>query len=180
MTTGPAHAGKFGPAAAMAETYHPPITIAAGQAMPASCGVKHFEARILALVNRIRAIGANCGAAGVFGPAIPLRWNWHLTAAARGHTEDMATMKFFHHTSARDGRGVANRIFATGQEWGEYGENISAGGWIPEEIVARWHNSPRHCANLMNPSFTDVGAACMPAAQPSRYQTYWTMDLAGP
>ncbi|WP_418317036.1 CAP domain-containing protein [Piscinibacter sakaiensis] len=147
---------------------------------PANCGIDRFEARFLELINRMRAVGASCGAYGNFGPASPVRWNARLTSAAHGHVAEMASTHHFHHTSSRTGMTVAQRIAAAGYEWGEYAENISAGGSSPEEIVARWHRSPRHCANLMNPYFTDVGAACMPAEQPIRYRTFWTMDLAGP
>lgn len=178
---GAAQAGDRGaPAATVGKAGLAPAVAAGFDRLPANCGNANFEARIVDLLNRVRAVGANCGAAGLYGPASPLRWNHRLADVARSHTAEMAMTDHFQHAGLRDGRSVAQRIDASGDAWGEFGENIAAGGLSPEEIIARWHRSPRHCVNLMNPHFTDVGAACMPANQPSRYLTYWTMDLAGP
>ncbi len=42
-----------------------------------------------------------------------------------------------------------------------------------------WIDSPGHCANIMNPNYTEVGVACAQNAM-STYKQYWTMNLAAP
>ena len=48
-----------------------------------------------------------------------------------------------------------------------------------QSVVDGWLASPGHCANIMNPSYADIGTACV-ASGTSSYPTYWTMDLARP
>ncbi len=92
----------------------------------------------------------------------------------------MATHHYFGHVSHVDGRSVEHRLAAAGLDWGEYAENLAAGLTTVEAVVARWSDSPTHCANLMNPNFTEIGAACAPAPSAGRFKTYWALDLVGP
>ncbi len=117
---------------------------------------------------------------GNFGPARPLGWSSRLTLSADGHAIDMAQRNYFSHISPVDGRTVQHRLSAVGYDWSEFAENLAAGVMTIEGVMARWASSPAHCANLMNPYFTELGAACVPAVPPARFKTYWTMDLAGP
>ena len=42
-------------------------------------------------------------------------------------------------------------------------------------------DSDGHCANIMNPNFTQIGMACIVrGSQANAYSNYWTMDLARP
>lgn len=45
--------------------------------------------------------------------------------------------------------------------------------------MASWLASPGHCANLMNPMFTEVGAAYATATN-ADYGVYWTMLFGAP
>ena len=144
-----------------------------------TCNLADFRASVLARINQVRAGGANCGADGVFGAAAPLTWNDKLTAAAEGHSQDMAAKNYFSHTSA-DGRTLAERVTATGYAWSTLGENIAAGYPGVNAVMDAWIASPGHCANLMNAGFAEVGVVCVPGVAGDTFSTYWTMDLGRP
>ena len=145
----------------------------------ATCGIGDFAAAALARINAVRAAGANCHTDGVFAPAAALTWNAKLTDAASAHSADMAAKGYFSHTSA-DGRTMSARVDATGYLWSGLGENIAAGYVGIDSVMNGWVASDGHCANLMNPGFTEVGLACVPGTSGSTYNTYWTMDLGKP
>jgi uncharacterized protein YkwD len=132
----------------------------------------------MARINQHRAAGASCGAQGTFGPAGALAWEARLTQAADGHSRDMATRNYFSHTSL-DGRTLSDRVTATGYAWSTVGENIAAGQRSVDQVMNGWMASDGHCANIMNPRFTEVGVACVNATG-AQYPTYWTMNLGRP
>ncbi|WP_280153239.1 CAP domain-containing protein [Piscinibacter sp. XHJ-5] len=153
----------------------PPTAAAAD----ATCGLPDFSASALARVNQVRATGATCGARGTFSPAAPVTLNARLTQAAAGHAQDMATNNYFSHTSL-DGRTFSQRIDATGYQWTNVGENIAAGQATVNSVIDAWVASPDHCANMMNPVYTEIGLACVPAGSSNTYRTYWAMELGKP
>ena len=175
---GDASSSAPGPAAPAAST---PAggTATGGTTTASTCNLPDFRASLLARINQVRAAGANCGSDGVFGAAPPLAWNDLLTAAADGHSKDMAAKNYFSHTSA-DGRTLGDRVSAAGYAWTMLGENIAAGYATTNAVMDGWIASPGHCANLMNASFAEVGVACVPGAAADTYSTYWTMDLGRP
>jgi uncharacterized protein YkwD len=140
-----------------------------------TCGLANFEADALRLINQRRAAGATCGARGSFAPARPLVAQPPLTQAALGHSRDMADNDYFSHDS-RDGRTMADRVSATGYAWRSIGENIAAGYDTLAQTIDGWMSSEGHCANLMNPDFTEYGLACA-RNDASRFRIYWTLDL---
>jgi uncharacterized protein YkwD len=157
----------------------PPPSAAPSPAGPdITCGLANFEADALRIVNAYRAAGATCGARGSFAPAGALALNSQLTSAAYGHSADMAARNYFSHTSL-DGRSMVDRINASGYDWSTVGENIAAGYNTMQEVVAGWMGSDGHCANLMNPRFTEFGLACARNAN-STYRIYWTQNLGRP
>ena len=145
----------------------------------ADCGLSDFAASSLARINQLRAAGASCGTRGTFAPTTALSWSPLLRQAGEAHSRDMATLNYFSHTSA-DGRDVADRVNATGYQWNTLGENIAAGYATVNSVMDGWVASDGHCANLMNPNFTEIGMACVPGTTGSSYNTYWTMDLGRP
>jgi uncharacterized protein YkwD len=132
----------------------------------------------LRLVNQYRAAGATCGSRGSFAPAAALTRQAQLASAAYGHSRDMADNNYFSHTSL-DGRSLSDRINATGYAWSTIGENIAAGHGSVQAVVNAWMGSEGHCANLMNPNFTQFGLACA-RNDASTYRIYWTQNLARP
>lgn len=145
----------------------------------ADCGLTDFAASVLARINQLRAAGASCGSRGVFAPTTALNWNALLTQSGSAHSQDMATLNYFSHTSA-DGRDLADRVNATGFAWNTLGENIAAGYSSVNSVMDGWAASDGHCANLMQPDFTEIGVACVPGTATSTYNTYWTMNLGRP
>jgi uncharacterized protein YkwD len=143
-----------------------------------TCGLANFEAEALRLVNQQRAAGATCGSRGSFAPAAALTWNARLGSAAYGHSRDMADNNYFSHDSL-DGRSMIDRINATGYTWSTIGENIAAGYNSVQSVVSGWMASEGHCANLMNPRFTELGLACA-RNDASTYRAYWSQEFGRP
>src|SRR5688572_18137823 len=134
--------------------------------------------RVLALVNRARATPRACGKKS-FGAAAPVRWNEKLAEASRRHAADMARHNYFSHRG-RDGSDPGQRIERTGYRYAATGENIAAGATMtPDDAVAGWIKSPTHCANLMSPGFTEMGAA-FAADAASEMGVYWAQAFGRP
>ncbi|HEY3046140.1 MAG TPA: CAP domain-containing protein [Polaromonas sp.] len=131
----------------LAAPFSPPSTAQAG-------GV---QARVLALVNEARARPRRCGNDS-FAAARPLRLNATLRDVADAHAADMARHSYFSHTG-RDSSHVDGRASRVGYPWRAIGENIAAGQMQAEAAVQGWLNSPGHCANIMSPAYTEMGAA---------------------
>lgn len=133
--------------------------------------------QVLALANAARAQPQTCGSER-YGAAPALEWNAQLAAAALAHSRDMANRNYFAH-SARDGSLVADRAVRAGYDWARIGENIAAGQGSAEQAVSSWLASPTHCANLMHPDYTQMGAAYVtnPASDTG---IYWTQVLGKP
>jgi uncharacterized protein YkwD len=144
-----------------------------------TCALPDFVASVIARVNQLRAAGASCGSRGSFAPAGALGWNTQLTAAASAHSLDMVTNNFFSHTGS-SGSTLRTRVEATGYAWSSLGENIAAGYGTVNNVMDGWMGSDGHCANIMNPAFTQIGVACIKGTAANTYGDYWTMDLAQP
>ena len=132
---------------------------------------------LLAQVNAARARPRMCGSQH-FRAARPLSWSGTLSSAALGHSRDMAREDYFAHQDP-DGALPADRARAAGYRGRQIGENIAAGQGTPSAAMAGWLASPGHCANLMDPIFTQVGAAYA-TNQRSGEGIYWTMDFGAP
>jgi uncharacterized protein YkwD len=132
---------------------------------------------ILKLTNAARAQARTCGEQR-FRSAAPLDWNDKLAAAALAHSRDMANHNYFSHTG-KDGRSVRERAVGEGYSWSRVGENIATGQGSPEQVVASWLTSPQHCANIMQPDFTEMGAAYLVNAK-SDTTIYWTQVFGRP
>ncbi|MGF6487630.1 CAP domain-containing protein [Pseudomonas frederiksbergensis] len=132
---------------------------------------------LLGQVNAARAKPRLCGRQR-FAAARPLTWNAALGAAAQGHSKAMAYGNYFAHRDP-DGDMPLDRAKAAGYRGRQIGENIAAGQSSPNKAMASWLASPGHCANLMNPMFTQVGAAYA-ADSRSDEGVYWTMLFGAP
>ena len=153
------------------------IVLAAPFAAQAGLTEQTAGKRVLELVNQARSTPRDCGNRG-FNAARPLRWNELLAKASQLHAEDMAQHNYFSH-SGRDDSRVAQRVERVGYRYRVTGENIAAGQASPEDAVAGWIKSPTHCANLMNPAFTEMGVA-FAVARESEMGVYWTQVFGVP
>ncbi|MBI5784485.1 MAG: CAP domain-containing protein [Rhodocyclales bacterium] len=142
-----------------------------------SCAIAGFAATMLAAVNAARATARYCGSTW-YSAAPALAWNTKLTQAAAVHSHDMAANSFLSHTGS-NGSTLVNRVDATGYVAIAWGENISGGSATVDAVMAGWLASAGHCANIMNSTFRDFGAACA-RNDAAAYQRYWTQDFATP
>ncbi|WP_375139991.1 CAP domain-containing protein [Pseudomonas viridiflava] len=132
---------------------------------------------LLDQVNAARAKPRMCGKRP-FAAARPVVWNATLEMAAQGHSQSMASENYFQHRGF-DGDSPADRARAAGYAGRQIGENIAAGQSSASKAMASWLASPGHCANLMNPMFTEMGAAYATGTQ-TDYGVYWTMLFGAP
>ena len=136
-----------------------------------------IQKQMVRLINRARASGGKCGAKR-FRPATAVHWNTDLATAARSHSIDMAHRNRLSHKGSSNST-VEKRVGRAGYIWRAVGENVAGGLNTCEAVVSGWLKSPGHCENIMEPAFTEIGAACA-ANTSSRYKTYWTLVLAAP
>lgn len=130
-----------------------------------------IAAQLLAQVNAARVDGRVCGDLGAFAPTHPLALEARLTAAAQDHSEDMHAHVTMSHTGS-DGSDPGQRIARTGYAFAGWGENVAAGQPSVDAVMVGWLGSDGHCANLMNPGFTEFGAG--------ESGRYWTQVFARP
>ncbi len=136
----------------------------------------HNEVMMLDLINNVRAEARNCG--DTFFPAAPpLNWDDRVAAAALSHSTDMAKNKLFDHEGS-DGSDPGDRLMNEGYDPSNWGENIAVGFDLEAVVMDAWLNSPGHCANIMDPSYEDVGVGVDKGKFKGKMETYWTLDLA--
>lgn len=124
---------------------------------------------VLLATNELRAMGADCGSEGTFGPAPPLEGDPNLHLAAQVHADDMVQNDFFSHTGS-DGSSFSQRIQRTAFSGQPVGENIAAGNRTAQATVQQWADSDGHCRNMMNPNATKLGVGY---AEGATYGYYW-------
>lgn len=141
---------------------------------------------LLEAINQERSHAQTCGDLGTFGPVQPLAWNSSLYASALEHVTDLAISNTFSH----DGSGTDSdltgdgepskfyeRILANGySNYHTVGENIAGGQTSLRQVMHDWMASPKHCQNIMNSSYTEVGVAIV-INQNSTYQVYWGQNF---
>jgi len=73
----------------------------------------------------------------------------------------------------------AGRVTQAGYSWASVAENVAAGQTTAEEVVNTWLASPGHCANLMDPRYSESGVAR--ATNPDSEQVvHWVQVFAAP
>ncbi|RCV52723.1 CAP domain-containing protein [Marinitenerispora sediminis] len=93
-----------------------------------------------------------------------LRVDGRLTAAAQGHSEDMARRDYMDHVSP-EGEGPGDRAAAVGYSaWS--GENVAAGYRTAQDVMNGWMNSDGHRANILNCDNRAIGVG--------EADRYWT------
>jgi uncharacterized protein YkwD len=133
--------------------------------------------RVLHLINDARSRARRCGRKK-FHATTPLRHAAALEHAARVHAEDMAARNFLGHVGS-DESVPAGRVTQAGYSWASVAENVAAGQTTAEEVVNTWLASPGHCANLMDPRYSESGASR--ATNPDSEQVvHWVQVFAAP
>jgi uncharacterized protein YkwD len=83
-----------------------------------------------------------------------------LNQAAQLHADQLVAAGRLEHTlpGARYPR-LEDRIAAVGYDWRAIGENLASGQSSAAQAVTTWMSSPGHRANIMNTTFTEIGAS---------------------
>ncbi|MFT8313793.1 MAG: SafA/ExsA family spore coat assembly protein [Clostridium sp.] len=127
---------------------------------------KAAEAEVIRLVNIQRSKNG----------LQPLAANWQVGRVARYKSQDMINKHYFSHTSPTYGSPF-NMMETFGIKFSAAGENIAMGQRTPAEVVNAWMNSPGHRANILNPSYTQIGVGL---AKDSNGTCYWTQMFIKP
>lgn len=166
-TTKPDDAAPPDPTTTATTATQPPTTAAPTTTSPAPppTVIAAWTAadEVVYLVNAERE-AAGCG---------PLAVNDALTAAAQGHSDDMAANDYFSHTSL-DGATASDRAEAAGFTGTALGENIAAGQRSAQDVMAAWMGSEGHRANILNCDYTVIGVGL------NEDGWYWTQMFGTP
>ena len=151
-----------------------------------------LQQEYLDALNEARSYTHDCGTAGVFSATSAFDWNENLYEASYEHSYDMAMSNIFSHNGSGSTFDVSGNLLGTSSTFsnrldnngymGTYtAENIAAGTQLSsaKQVVAQLLMSDGHCANIMNPEFTDVAMA-MVKNKNSRLIHYWTQDFGRP
>ena len=124
--------------------------------------VSSFESEVIRLVNDIRRQNGLSA----------LSANWELSRVARYKSQDMVDNRYFSHNSPTYGTPF-QMIKAFGLSYRTAGENIAYGQRTPQAVVNAWMNSSGHRANILNPSYTQIGVGYVSNGH------YWTQMFIG-
>jgi uncharacterized protein YkwD len=126
-----------------------------------------YIAQTLSLLNNARAEAK----------LTPLNINGQLSAAAQGHSDDMACNNFVGHAGS-NGSSVQVRMASSGYVASSLGEVIFASG-TPQDAVKWWMNDKPHRDIILDPKVVDVGIgySYLPG---TAYGSYYTVDFAAP
>jgi len=133
------------------------------------CTVTTNPAYVNELLTLINAARADAGV-----PAVSL--NSQLSAAAQGHSEDMACNSLISHTGS-DGSSIGGRIAAAGYSASYYIEIIAIG--TPQDAMSQWNDSPDHRLAMLSPYPTEIGIGYA-YSDSSLYGSHITVDMASP
>jgi len=146
----------------------------------------------LKAVNSARSEPQDCGEEGSFAVTTKLKWNNKLYEAAYEHMQDLIVSKTFLHAGSgteSDWTGYAlgkksdfiERADNHGYKWSRLGENLGGGTHLSQvnKMVQEWLKSDYHCANLMNPNFTEVGMVMIKDDE-AEYTHYWGQEFGTP
>ena len=132
---------------------------------------------VLRHANSARAVPRACGDRR-FTAAPPLAWSDTLAAAALAHSEDMSRRDTLSHAGS-DRSNSGDRATRVGYQWRVVGENIASGQGSARLVVESWLTSTEHCATLMDPRFSEMGAAYVMRPN-SRGTIYWAQEFGAP
>ena len=121
-------------------------------------------------LNKIRAVGRNCG--DMYYPAAPpLVINNRLVEAAKNHSLDMSKHNFIGHIST-NGDSLVERLAKVNYAWRAIGENVAHNQRNIDEVLGDWLSSAGHCSNMMSIEYNQTGVA--------QQNWYWTQVYAAP
>ncbi len=102
--------------------------------------------QIIALTNRVR----------VENGLTPLDPAQALAISAQGRAQDMSEKQYFSHVSP-EGKRLDDFLKNAHYDYAEAGENLAIGFSDANDVVDAWMKSPGHYANLVKPSYEQIG-----------------------
>ncbi|MFI5497189.1 CAP domain-containing protein [Actinoplanes sp. NPDC051859] len=124
------------------------------------------ENEVVRLVNQERA-KAGCAAVTV---------DSRLAGAAKAHSQDMASNRFFAHTN-RQGKSPSQRVTAAGYKFRLTGENIAFGQADAAAVMKAWMNSSGHRANILKCGYKNIGVGLALRNDSGRQVPFWTQEF---
>jgi uncharacterized protein YkwD len=137
---------------------------------PASCSYSSSSAYQTELANLVNGARAEAGLP-------PLTVNAALTAAAQGHSIDMACHGLLSH-SGSDGSSPSQRVAAAGYIASRSSEIIYGSGY-PQTAFEWWMNDQIHRDEILSPNVTEMGVGYAYVAGTS-HGGYYTVNFASP
>jgi uncharacterized protein YkwD len=137
---------------------------------PPSCSYtssSSYQNEIASLINNARAQHGL--------PALTI--NAQLTAAAQGHSIDMACHGFLGHNGS-DGSTVHERVVAAGYN-PSYSEEIIYGSGYPQTAFDWWMNDQIHRDAILNPNAVEMGVGFAYISN-TAHGGYYTVDFGSP
>lgn len=134
--------------------------------VPDGSNISTMENQVVTLVNQERAKRG----------LSQLKVNSTLAYVARLKSQDMVNRNYFSHTSPTYGSPFT-MMQHYGLRFSAAGENIAMGQRTAQEVMNAWMNSPGHRANILSPSYTQIGVGC---AKTSSGVLYWTQEFIKP
>jgi uncharacterized protein YkwD len=136
---------------------------------------EEVEAALIEAINRLRADR---------GCDVALRPSAQLTAAARRHSDDMATHNFFDHRGSDGGDRISRAVAAgyVGVPGTRVRENLAAATTDSQVIIDFWLTDadPWHASQMLDCAYNDIGVGYR-RAEGTRYTDYiTTMFGVGP
>lgn len=125
-----------------------------------------YVQQLIDLINQARA---DVGRA-------PLTVNPQLTAAAQGHSLDMACNDFLEH-SGSDGTWTGDRLIRAGYTSTYYLEVLAIG--LPGDAINQWKADPLQWDVVINSRVTEIGVGYV-FVRTSSYGGYWTVNMGRP
>ena len=112
--------------------------------------------------------------AGIHG----LSANAQLMQAAQIHAEQMAHARRLDHILPNAAYpSPEDRLRAVAYRWQAYAENVAQGQRTAAEVVSGWMQSSGHRANIMNATYTEMGAGY---ARDGSGRPYWVQVFGKP
>ena len=151
----------------------------------------NVKQKYLNAINAVRSQERSCGSAGKFRSAPALKWSNALYKAAYEHSTDIAKSNNFSHKGSNGSSDWTSHVQHLGRcssfkerienngykQWKNIAENIAMGSSTVDQVMTQWLDSDGHCANIMNPNFTDVGMADV-TQEGSDIWHCWTQNFA--
>jgi uncharacterized protein YkwD len=149
--------------------------------LPAILGTPSIEQQVVDLTNQERArVGCQ-----------PLTISPQLSAAAEGHSKDMALNNFFSHNGS-NGSTPWERMQEAGYRYSAAAENIAAAQPTAALVVTAWMNSKVHRDNILNCQLREIGIGYYDQSDDQSdvhlddgsmsgpFHYYWTQDFGTP